>query len=226
MSPKQVILFSSGVLGTIGVLVSVIIIAIGGGFSGPGPSILNPPSTRDLWVVGNNISSGMELDYILGDQSRATNEDVSMKFVDGGKDWKVLLSISNNDNVSKYILTLSKVLLTPTGLLDEQAQKILMPISRTIFAIRDIAREPKYLVVGAIWDTINVGSSTVAVRVIGTEKIDNHAGSFNSHILGYTIGTKQSKLYLVKELPLPIKAEVYYADGTLQYEYELKSIRR
>jgi hypothetical protein len=30
---------------------------------------------------------------------------------------------------------------------------------------------------------------------------------------------------LVKELPLPIKAEVYNLNGTLQYKYELESIK-
>ena len=228
MTPKKLILFSSAILGTLGVLVSVIIIAIGGGFSGPGPSLLNPPSAKDLWAVGNNLANGIELNYSLTDQSMAslnTKEDVSMKFLDEGKDWRALLTILNN-NVSKYNLSLSKALLIPTGILDEPTQKILMPISKSIFAIRDIAREPKYLVVGAIWDTVNIGASTESVRITGVEKIDTPAGSFNTYILGYEIGKKQSKLYLVKELPLPIKAEVYNLNGTLQYKYELESIKR
>jgi hypothetical protein len=227
MTPKKLILFSSVILGMMGVLVSVIIIAIGGGFSGPGPSLLNPPSTKDLWAIGNNLANGMELNYSLTDQSMAslnTKEYVSMKFLDEGKNWRALLTISNN-NLSKYNLILSKALLIPTGILDGPTQKILMPISKSIFAIRDIAREPKYLVVGAIWDTINIGASTQSVRVTGVEKIDTPAGSFNTYILGYEIGKKQSKLYLVKELPLPIKAEVYNLNGTLQYKYELESIK-
>ncbi|MGA8565023.1 MAG: hypothetical protein WB587_09740, partial [Nitrososphaeraceae archaeon] len=65
-----------------------------------------------------------------------------------------------------------------------------------------------------------------SVRITGVEKIDTPAGSFNTYILGYEIGKKQSKMYLVKELPLPIKAEVYNLNGTLQYEYELESIKR
>ena len=228
MTPKKLILFSSAILGMMGVLVSVIIIAIGGGFSGPGPSLLNPPSAKDLWSIGNNLANGMELNYSLTDQSVAslnTKEYVSMKFLDEGKNWRALLTISNN-NLSKYNLILSKALLIPAGILVEPTQKTLMPISRSIFAIRDIAREPKYLVVGAIWDTINIGASTQSVRITGVEKIDTPAGSFNTYILGYEIGKKQSKLYLVKELPLPIKAEVYNLNGTLQYEYELESIKR
>ena len=81
MTPKKLILFTSAILGTMGVLVSVIIIAIGGGFSGPGPSLLNPPSAKDLWAVGDNLSNGLELNYSLTDQSIVplnTKEDVSM----------------------------------------------------------------------------------------------------------------------------------------------------
>ena len=227
MTPRKLILFSSAILGMMGVLVSVIIIAIGGGFSGPGPSLLNPPSAKDLWAIGNNLANGMELNYSLTEESTASlnTRYVSMKFLDEGKNWRALLNISNN-NSSKYNLILSKALLIPTGILDEPTQKILMPISKSIFAIRDIAREPKYLVVGAIWDTINIGASTQSVRITGVEKIDTPAGSFNTYILGYEIGKKQSKLYLVKELPLPIKAEVYNLNGTLQYKYELESIKR
>ena len=179
-----------------GVLVSVIIISIGGGFSGPGPSLLNPPSTKDLWAIGNNLANGMELNYSLTDQSVAslnTKEYVSMKFLDEGKNWRALLTISNN-NLSKYNLILSKALLIPIGILDEPTQKILMPISKSIFAIRDIAREPKYLVVGAIWDTINIGASTQSVRITGVEKIDTPAGSLNTYILGYEIGKKQKQV--------------------------------
>jgi len=228
MTPKKLILFSSVILGTMGVLVSVIIIAIGGGFSGPGPSLLNPPSAKDLWAVGDNLSNGLELNYSLTDQSIVplnTKEGVSMKFFDEGKYWRVPLTTLNN-NVSRYNLSLSKAFLIPTGILDEPTQKVLMPISKSIFAIRDIAREPKYLVVGAIWDTVNIGASTQSVRITGVEKIDTPAGTFNTYILGYKIGNKQTKLYLVKELPLPIKAEVYNLNGTLQYKYELESIKR
>jgi len=48
MSPKQKVFLLSGILALLGISISVIIIAIGGGFSGPSPSITHPPTAADL----------------------------------------------------------------------------------------------------------------------------------------------------------------------------------
>ena len=48
MSPKQKVFLLSGILALLGVSISVIIIAIGGGFSGPSPSITHPPTAADF----------------------------------------------------------------------------------------------------------------------------------------------------------------------------------
>jgi hypothetical protein len=229
VTPKRTLLISSGILGFLGVLVSVVIIAIGGGFSGPGPSILSPPSARDLWSVGNNLTNGTRLNYSLTsgyEDHLLTNLSISMKFIDEGKEWKVLIHLGKIRNPSIYNVSLSKVSFTPVGVLNQSSERILRPVSSTIFSIRDIAREPKYLVVGAIWDTISIGTLTVPLRITKLEEVNTPAGSFQSYVLGYPIGTKDSRIYLVKGFPLPIKSEVYGANGTLEYRYELTSIGR
>ncbi|MDW0126735.1 MAG: hypothetical protein QOK87_00005, partial [Nitrososphaeraceae archaeon] len=67
MTPKRIIFLASGIFAAIGILVSVVIIAIGGGFSGGGngPTIFNPPTSKDLWTIGDNIEDGMNLTYSL-----------------------------------------------------------------------------------------------------------------------------------------------------------------
>ena len=57
MTPKRIIFLATGILAAIGILVSVAIIAINGGFSGGGPSIFNPPTSNDLWTLGSNIDN-------------------------------------------------------------------------------------------------------------------------------------------------------------------------
>jgi len=42
MTPRRTIFLASGIFAAVGILVSVVIIAINGGFSGSGPSIFNP----------------------------------------------------------------------------------------------------------------------------------------------------------------------------------------
>lgn len=206
-------------------MVSVVIIAIGGGFSGPGPSILNPPSNSDLWAVGNNLANNTELNYSLATGPIQSTENVSMKFIDSKNDWRVNISIGNDRNASSYYVTLSKKSFTPIGILNPEIEKGLKPISMSILSIRDIAREPKYLVVGAVWDTINVGPSSIPLRISNVERVDIGASSFDSFVLTYEIANVQSKIYISKELPFPLKAEVYDENGTAKYSYELESIR-
>jgi hypothetical protein len=225
MNQKKAIFLSSGILGFGGVMVSIVIIAIGGGFSGPGPSILNPPSKSDLWAVGNNLINNTELDYSLATGPIQSTENVSMKFVDSKNGWKVSISLGNDRNASSYNVTLSKKSFTPVGILNPEIEKGLKPISTSIFSIGDIARVPKYLVIGAVWDTINVGPSSIPLRISNVQRVDIGAGSYDSFVLSYEIGNVQSKIYISKELPFPLKAQVYDENGTVKYSYELESIR-
>ena len=83
MTPKRMIFLAAGIFAAIGILVSVLIIAMNGGFSGRGPSIFNPPTSKDLWTLGSNIDNGMNLTYTLtsnGDKSSLKDSIVSMAF--------------------------------------------------------------------------------------------------------------------------------------------------
>jgi hypothetical protein len=75
--------------------------------------------------------------------------------------------------------------------------------------------------VTAPWDEIYYQASKVVVRVTDEEKVQTQAGTFDSFVLSYQLAEKTSKIWVVKDLPLPVKAEVYDADDNLQYEYEL-----
>ena len=85
----------------------------------------------------------------------------------------------------------------------------------------EYGESPKYLVVGAPWDTIFVGSSSVTVRVTNEERVDTPAGTFDSFVLSYKLAEVTSKIWVVRDMPLPVKAEVYDAEDKLLYQYEL-----
>ena len=88
--------------------------------------------------------------------------------------------------------------------------------------MRDITLgDAKYLVTGAEWNSISVGITTVPVKVVAQERIKTNAGTFNTFVLSYTIGSKTSRIWIARDIPLPIKAEVYNAQNELQYSYEL-----
>jgi len=221
----------AGILGILGVSVSVIIIAICGGFSGPGPSILNPPTAGDLWHVGDGLTSGTQLNYSLtslGARTSLLDAKVSLTYAKAAsqKDFKVIVRINNGTIFREGTVFLSKEQLTNVGITDEQFRPYYQPIESSILSIRDIAREAKYLTLGAQWDSIIVGVSSVPVKITSKERIKTTAGSFDTFILSYTTGSKTSSLWLAHGIPLPIKAEVYDADDRLQYKFILTGMKR
>ena len=111
MSPKGRIFLAFGILGIFGVSVSVVIIAIGGGFYAPISSFLHPPTQADLWTVGENIHPGTILNYSLtrlgshsspwsslGGHTSLINAIVTMDFAKSeGNAWSVMFDVNNGN---------------------------------------------------------------------------------------------------------------------------------
>ena len=217
----------TAIFATVGIGISAAIIAAGGGFSSPGPSILNPPTEADIWKVGDHVQDGMELYYILtskGELGSLESAQVSMNFDQAGQNWNVSFTVVNGTGQPPVDSTvmMSKEL-TREGQLEESFRPYFEDIQSSIFAVRDMeyGESPKYLVVGAPWDTIFVGSSSITVRVTNEERVDTQAGTFDSFVLSYKLAEKTSKIWVVRDMPLPVKAEVYDAEDNLLYDYEL-----
>jgi hypothetical protein len=215
----------TAIFAALGIGVSVAIIAFGGGFSG-GPTPLDPPGPEDIWVVGSSIRDGTVLKYSLssiGPSSSLHSATVSMNFRESGDNWNVTFAIVNGtDQEFTNGITMSKML-TREGEIDDSFMPYLEPIQSSVFAVRDMdyGNRDKYLVVGAPWNTIFYKASQVTVRVTAEEKIQTPAGSFDSFVLSYKLGEKESRIWMVSHLPLPARAEVYDTDDNLQYKFEL-----
>lgn len=220
MTPKKLVIVFSGILGSIGVLVSVVIIAVGGGFYANGPSILNPPSSNDLWSAGENVSNNSHNKYLLTTTGLPAGSIIFMEFTKGSELF-VQFEVETKQESQIFNATLTKEHLAIEEFKDKKNLNLLKLIENSILSIRDMTREPKYLVVGAVWDSIYVGSSKIDVRVTGKENLNIPSGNFETFVLTYEIGGKTSKIYINKDMPLPVKAEVYDASGNLQYKYEL-----
>ncbi len=182
------------------------IIAIGGGFSAPISSFLHPPTQADLWSVGENIHPGTILKYsvtTIGNHSSPwsslvgpnslINARITMNFVRSeGNTWSVMFSVNNGTATKASTVLLSKQQLTNAGPINNDFKSFYEPIESSLLEIRDIALQPKYLAIGAEWNSLSVGpvGSTISARIIGQEKIQTQAGAFDTSILGYTIGIK------------------------------------
>ena len=225
MSPKRRVAVMTAIFAAVGVGVSVGIIAANGGFERP-PNFFDPPSEADIWVVGASIQDGTALDYSLTsvtESSSLESAQVSMVFTEAGDRWDVEFTVANGTEPAvENTMAMSKEL-TREGRLAESFQPYFEPIQQSIFAVRDweYGGSAKYLVAGAPWEQIFYKSSQVIVRVTGEETVQTQAGTFDAFILSYKLEENTSKVWVVKEMPLPVKAEVYDSEDQLQYEYEL-----
>jgi hypothetical protein len=161
-----------------------------------------------------------------GEMSNLTDSIVSMKFHDLNDKWNVTFAIKNGSTVKEINMNLTKNQLLRKNPITANNEKLISPVETSILKIRDIAREPKYLVIGAVWDKIFTGSSTEIARIEGKDTISTPAGTYNVYTLEYNVGNSTSKIYLNKDLPLPIKAEVYDENDKILYKYELQSVSR
>ena len=141
-------------------------------------------------------------------------------------DFKIQNGSNNINNDSEIHVGYSKNQLLRTDPITEQDNKFLQPVEASGLAIRDIAREPKYLVVGAVWDKIFTGSNTIDKKIQSKDTISTPAGTYDVYSLQYEVGNSVSTIYINKDLPLPIKARVFGDNGKLLYDYELQSISR
>ena len=106
----------------------------------------------------------------------------------------------------------------------EQIKKYLDVLDHTILSVSDMAGEAKYLVTGAEWDTVFVGWQAKKITATEYGKVALQFGSINAHTLSYEIGDTINKFWVADDIPLPVKAEYYDADGNFDYSYELIDI--
>jgi hypothetical protein len=217
----------TAIFASLGIGVSVALIAAGGGFESSNPNIFDPPTEADIWKVGDHVQNGMTLEYVLtsrGELNLLESARVSMNFDQAGENWNVRFAIANDTDQPpvNHTLMMSKEL-TREGQLDESFRSYFEHIQSSILAVRDMeyGESPKYLVVGAPWNTIFVGSSSVTTKVTSEERVSTPAGVFDSFVLSYKLTEKTSKIWVVRDMPLPIKAEVYDSEDNLLYQYEL-----
>jgi hypothetical protein len=145
MSPVRRVILLSIILGTLGIVVSIVIVAAGGGFSGPAPSLLSPPSSKDLWIVGEGIQNNTQINYTLTATTPSglslIDSIVSVHFVQVGNDsWKANFNIMNNSREYTGSILLSKEYLTNKQMPDGSLADVYRIIESSLLDIRNFAR--------------------------------------------------------------------------------------
>lgn len=225
MSPKRSVLLLSVIFSIVGIGVSVIIIAIGGGFSGTGSSFLDPPDQSDLWTVGKTPVNNFSLQYLTTSRTAHElpyNATVWLNLTRLEKtDWNVSLSIYNGSHNDEFSVLLSQNQLSRIGPVDKENVDSVNFLDKSIFGIRELARGPKYLIIGAVWDKLLLDSREIPVKIVDHNTLRTRAGVFDTFLLSYDVGPQESKIWINRDMPLPVRAQAYDSSGNLQYSYEL-----
>lgn len=224
MSPKRQVVLLVLIFASLGIGVSVGIIAAGGGLGGP-IDLSHLPTEKDIYHVGQDIKNGTQFTYDLDSvapDSALKSARVAITFVNDSQNWNVYFSITNGTHAISGIQKMSNEL-TLIGQPSSQFKPYFEPIRLSVFAVRDMDYQgaPKYLVIGAPWNTIVTGSSSIVAKITGNETIQIPSGTYDTFVLSYKLAGKTSKLWISPNVALPVKAEVYDASDNLLYKYEL-----
>jgi hypothetical protein len=227
MSPVRRVILLSIILGTLGIVVSIVIVAAGGGFSGPAPSLLSPPSSKDLWVVGEGIQNNTQINYTLTATTPSglslIDSIVSVHFVQEGNDsWKANFNIMNNSREYTGSILLSKEYLTNKQMPEWSLADVYRIIESSLLDIRNFAIEPKYLVPGAVWDDMVSGALTAPIRITGKDSLKVNGTTVDSFVLQYDLPSKISKIWIAHGFPLPIKADVGDPSSNTRYTFQMQ----
>lgn len=227
MSPVRRVILLSIILGTLGIVVSIVIVAAGGGFSGPAPSLLSPPSSKDLWVVGEGLQNNTQINYTLTATTPSglslIDSTVSVHFVQEGNDsWKANFNIMNNSREYTGSILLSKEYLTNKQMPEGSLADVYRIIESSLLDIRNFAIEPKYLVPGAVWDDVVSGALTAPIRITGKDSLKVNGTTVDSFVLQYDLPSKISKIWIAHGFPLPIKADVGDPSSNTRYTFQMQ----
>ena len=210
-----------GIIGGLGVVVMIGIIAYGEITKPIGTDILQRPTEQ--WSVGNSLTENTVLTYRF---SHVDNDYVELKtilkfFEKQEQNWPVHIIIEDpigNMNEQELFLSQSMIPITP---IEPHMKSYMRMIQDSILWIVNYAVEPKYLIDNAVWGTMIHGVQKEELKITAREDIVTKAGTFDSYVLSYKIKNKENMIWIVKDKPLPVKAEVYDIYGKLQFKFEL-----
>ena len=97
-------------------------------------------------------------------------------------------------------------------------------LDKTVFSVRDTITGSKYLIVGAEWGTTFVGKFTPKLKLVEYAETKFEFGTLKTFLVSYKVNDIENNLWVTDDIPLPVKAQYYTIEGTLDYAYELVSL--
>lgn len=181
------------------------------------------PIEASQWHLGKGAQYNPVMQYDV--LTNTTKFSVKIEFLPTINSDNQTLFVQINPNTDAEInQTVPVNIVYDFNQVSDNAKPFFTILGKTVFSVRDLAIENKYLVKGAVWGDMYIRDVHEEIKVTDHTKVSLKFGSLDSYVVSYAEGQKENKLWIVDNLPLPVKAEVYDISGNLLYSYELKSL--
>src|SRR5574337_42379 len=209
------------------VLFAIVIVSAVAGLAWPFFTSIhfNPvPSTASRWHMGKGSQFQPEMTYHVSLNN--TNFTADIKFLPmQGQNQSMIVQIKPSDSNKVINQTVQIGLVYDYPDVPAQAKPYFDILDQSVFSMRDYATSDQYLAKGAEWGDLYIGANHEKMAVTDVGKMPFGFGSANSYVLSYRMGANENKFWIVDNLPLPVKAQVYNFDGSLDYTFELVSLK-
>ena len=181
------------------------------------------PREASQWHIGKGAQYNPVMQYDITTNGTKFSAKIAFLPSTNSENQKILFQINPNTNEEINQTIPVNIVYEFNGVSDD-AKPFFTILDSTVFSVRDLAIENKYLVKDAVWGDMYIRDVQEEIKVTDHSKVSLKFGSLDSYIISYKEGEKENKLWIVDNLPLPVKAEVYDLSGNLQYSYELTSL--
>ena len=181
------------------------------------------PRQASQWHIGKGSQYNPVMQYDV--LANTTKFSAKIQFLPATNPGNQTLFVQINPNTYNEIeQTVPINVVYDFNQVSDKAKPFFNILDSTVFSVRDIAIENKYLIKGAVWGDVYIGAAHEEIKVTEHNKVSLKFGSIDSFVVSYKMGERENKLWIVDNLPLPVKTEVYDLSGNLQYSYELTSL--
>ena len=207
---------------------AVIIIAAVAGLAWPFLANVKPvyllPMQTSQWHMGKGSQFNPEMTYDVSFNNTKFSTDLKFLPIQEGSQ-QLLVMINPSDGNREINQTVKIGLVYDFTDVSSDAKPYFDVLDQSLFSMRDYATDDKFLANDAEWGDLYIGENHEKLKVTDSGKMSFGFGSANAFLLSYRIGAHINKIWVVDNLPIPVKAEIYDPDGNLQYAYELVSLK-
>src|ERR1700687_726572 len=207
---------------------AVIIIAAVAGLAWPFLANVKPvyllPMQTSQWHMGKGSQYNPEMTYNVSFNNTKFSTDLKFLPIQEGSQ-QLLVMINPSDGNREINQTVKIGLVYDFTDVSPDAKPYFDVLDQSLFSMRDYATDDKFLANDAEWGDLYIGENHEKLKVTDSGKMSFGFGSANAFLLSYRIGAHINKIWIVDNLPIPVKAEIYDPDGNLQYTYELVSLK-